>query len=339
MKNTTIPVSILDLAPVLEGTLPEHTFRNSLKLAQQAEKWGYGRYWLSEHHNMISVASSATAVLIGFIAGGTKRIRVGSGGIMLPNHSPLVVAEQFGTLASLYPGRIDLGLGRAPGTDGLTAMVLRRSTHLGAEDFPQQLHELKTYFSNSNSTAKVRAIPGEGIDIPMWILGSSTDSAYLAAETGMPYAFAGHFAPHQMEAAFAIYRRNFKPSLQLAKPYMMACVNVIAADTDEEAQYLASSAYQAFLGIIRNNRQLLQPPVLNMNKLWNEFEEAHIKAMLSRSFIGSANTVEAGIQQFIAQTGVNELMVNAHIFDLNAKLHSYELLAEIMETGVVAEQL
>lgn len=335
--NNTIPVSILDLAPVLEGTTPEHTFRNSLQLAQQAEEWGYTRYWLSEHHNMISVASSATAVLIGFIAGGTRHMRVGSGGIMLPNHSSLVIAEQFGTLASLYPGRIDLGLGRAPGTDGLTAMVLRRSTHLGAEDFPQQLQELKTYFSAGNSTSKVRAIPGEGIDVPMWILGSSTDSAYLAAAMGMPYAFAGHFAPQQLETALAIYRKNFNPSQQLAQPYMMVCVNVIAADTDDEAQYLATSAYQAFLGIIRNKRQLLQPPVRNMHTLWNPYEEAQVKAMLSHSFIGSAETVAEGIRQFVARTGIHELMVNAHIFDFGARLHSYELLAEVMEARVAVE--
>ena len=338
MKSTTpasIPVSILDLAPVIEGTTPEHTFRNSLKLAQHAEKLGYTRYWLSEHHNMISVASSATAILIGFIAGGTQHIRVGSGGIMLPNHSPLAVAEQFGTLGSLYPGRIDLGLGRAPGTDGLTAMVLRRSNNLGAEDFPQQLAELNTYFSAANSNGKVRAIPGEGVEVPMWILGSSTDSAYLAAALGMPYAFAGHFAPQQMAAAFAIHRQQFYPSDRLQQPYMMACVNVIAADTDDEAQYLATSAYQAFLGIIRNKRELLQPPVKNMNAIWNEYEEAHVKAMLSGSFIGSAATIEAGIQHFVAQTGIDELMVNAHIFDIDAKLHSYELLGEVMGAGVV----
>lgn len=332
--NTTpasIPVSVLDLAPVLQGTTPEDTFRNSLQLARSIEKWGYRRYWLSEHHNMVSVASSATAILIGFIAGGTTHLRVGSGGIMLPNHSPLAVAEQFGTLASLYPSRIDLGLGRAPGTDPLTAMVLRRSNNLGAEDFPQQLQELKTYFSVSNSRGKVRAIPGEGIEIPMWILGSSTDSAYLAAYMGMPYAFAAHFAPQQMEAAFTIYQQQFKPSVQLSQPYMMACVNVIAADTDEEAHYLATSAYQAFLGIIRGHRDLLQPPVKNMSAIWNEYEEAHVKAMLSSSFIGSSDTIKKSIQNFIAQTGINEIMVNSHIFDPNAKLHSYELLGKVMK--------
>ena len=329
-KHFSIPVSILDLAPVLKGTTPQHTFKNSLKLAQYTEELGYNRFWLAEHHNMVSIASAATSVLIGFIAGGTKTIRVGSGGIMLPNHSPLVIAEQFGTLASLYPDRIDLGIGRAPGTDQLTAMVLRRSTNLSAEDFPQQLQELKTYFSKENSNSKVRAIPGEGIEIPMWLLGSSTDSAYLAAHLGMPYAFAAHFAPQQMQAAFKIYKSNFKPSATLQQPYTMACINVIAADNDEEANYLATSAYQAFLGIVRNKRELLQPPVHNMNEIWNEFEEAQIKHMLSASFIGSSEKISDELENFIEHTGVNELMVNAHIFDFDAKLHSYKLLSEIM---------
>ncbi|MDQ2752424.1 MAG: MsnO8 family LLM class oxidoreductase, partial [Bacteroidota bacterium] len=215
----------------------------------------------------------------------------------------------------------------------LTAMVLRRSHNLGADDFPEQLQELKTYFSTSNSAGKVRAIPGEGIDIPMWILGSSTDSAYLAAYLGMPYAFAAHFAPQQMEAAFAIYRQQFKPSIQMSQPYIMACVNVIAADSDEESHYIATSAYQAFLGIIRGHRELLQPPVKNMSSIWNEYEEAHVKAMLSSSFIGSADTINKGIQNFIARTGINELMVNSHIFDPIAKLHSYELLGKVMKSG------
>lgn len=337
-KILNIPFSILDLASVVQGSTPEHTFHNSLKLAQQAEQNGYRRYWLAEHHNMVSIASSATAVLIGYIAGGTQHIRVGSGGIMLPNHSPLVIAEQFGTLASLYPDRIDLGLGRAPGTDQLTAMVLRRSTNLGAEDFQQQLAELETYFSAENSNGKVRAIPGEGIDVPMWILGSSTDSAYLAAYLGMLYAFAGHFAPQQMQSAFNIYRQQFQPSKALQQPYTMACTNVIMADTDEEAQYIATSAYQAFLGIVRNKRELLPPPVKNMNALWNDYEALQIKERLSCSFIGSAATVQPALQRFIASTGINELMAAAHIFDINAKLHSYELLAEVMSEGVMVNQ-
>jgi len=337
MSKKLIPVSVLDLAAVVKDSTPAHTFRKSLQLAQHTEQLGFKRYWLAEHHNFISIASAATSVLIGFIAGGTNTIRVGSGGIMLPNHSSLVIAEQFGTLGSLYPGRIDLGLGRAPGTDQLTAMALRRSPNIRAEDFPLQIRELQTYFSKENSTSKVRAIPGEGVDIPMWILGSSTDSAHLAAYLGMPYAFAAHFAPQQMQTAFSIYRNEFRPSAQLAEPYTMACVNVIAADTDEEAHFLATSAYQAFLGIIRDKRALMQPPVNNMNDLWNEVEEAHVKQMLSASFIGSPATLEKGIHAFAERTGINELMANAHIFDHAAKLHSYKLLSEVMNgkaTGV-----
>jgi luciferase family oxidoreductase group 1 len=333
MSKKKIARSVLDLAAVTEGSTPEHSFKKSLKLAQYTESLGYTRYWLAEHHNMASIASSATSVLIGYIAGGTKTIRVGSGGIMLPNHSSLIIAEQFGTLGSLYPGRIDLGLGRAPGTDQLTAMVIRKSNNLRAEDFPQQVMELKTYFSKENSTAKVRAIPGEGVDIPMWILGSSTDSAHLAAYFGMPYAFAGHFAPAQMLTAFNIYRNEFKPSEQLKEPYIMACVNAIAADTDDEANYLATSAYQAFLGILRDKRQLLQPPVKNMNDLWTEVEKAHVMQMLSGSFIGSALTIRKDIQGFVTQTGVDELMFNAHIYDFDAKMHSYKLVSEVMQSA------
>jgi luciferase family oxidoreductase group 1 len=233
-----IPFSVLDLAPITQGNTAATTFKNSLALAQSVDALGYKRYWLAEHHNMASVASSATAVLIGHIAGGTTTIRVGSGGIMLPNHAPLVVAEQFGTLASLYPGRIDLGLGRAPGTDQLTAMALRRNRMETAQDFPEDVQALQQYFSADNKSAKVRAIPGEGLDIPIWILGSSTDSARLAAMLGLPYAFASHFAPTQFLTAIDIYRKNFRPSQYLDKPYVMACVNVIAADTTEEAQYL-----------------------------------------------------------------------------------------------------
>lgn len=336
MSNKKVAFSVLDLAAVTEGSTPEHSFKKSLKLAQYAEELGYTRFWLAEHHNMLSVASSATAVLIGHIAGGTKTIRVGSGGVMLPNHSSLIIAEQFGTLGSLYPGRIDLGLGRAPGTDQLTAMVIRRNSNLRAEDFPQQVMELKTYFSKDNSNAKVRAIPGEGVDVPMWILGSSTDSAHLAAYFGMPYAFAGHFAPAQMQTAFSIYKNEFKPSPQLSEPYIMACANAIAAATDKEAHFLATSAYQAFVGIVRDKRQLLQPPVNNMDDLWNEFEEAQVKQMLSGSFIGSASTLEENIKSFVAQTGIDELMINAHVYDFEAKKNSYKIVSEVMK-GVEKE--
>ncbi|RZL19149.1 MAG: LLM class flavin-dependent oxidoreductase, partial [Pedobacter sp.] len=229
LSNT--PYSVLDLATVIEGKTPADTFRHSLDLAQHVEDWGFNRYWLAEHHNMISVASSATSVVIGHIAGGTKKIRVGSGGIMLPNHSPLVIAEQFGTLESLFPGRIDLGLGRAPGTDQVTAMAIRGERFNGANDFPKDVLKLKQYFSADNAKSSVRAIPGEGLDIPIWILGSSTDSAHLAAALGLPYAFASHFAPAQFLTAIDIYRKEFKPSAQLAEPYVLACVNVVAADT------------------------------------------------------------------------------------------------------------
>ncbi len=273
MKTPAIPFSVLELATVTEGATLKETFTKILELAQHAEKLGYNRYWLSEHHNMISVASSATSILIGYIAGGTSTMRVGSGGIMLPNHSPLAVAEQFGTLESIYPGRIDLGLGRAPGTDQLTAMELRGSRSASAENFPQNILKLQTYFSKENSNSKVRAIPGEGQNIPIWILGSSTDSAQLAGFLGLPYAFASHFAPAQFYSAINLYRQTFRPSAVLDQPYIMPCVNVIAADTDEEANRLSTSLYQMFIGIITGKRTLLQPPVVNMQDLWTEYEE------------------------------------------------------------------
>ncbi|MBO9572828.1 MAG: LLM class flavin-dependent oxidoreductase [Chitinophagaceae bacterium] len=322
-----IPVSVLDLAVITEGHTAADAFKNSLELAQRTEQLGYTRYWLAEHHNMESVASSATSVLIGYIAGGTSKIRVGSGGIMLPNHAPLVIAEQFGTLASLYPGRIDLGLGRAPGTDQLTAMALRRDRMGSANEFPQQVSELYTYFSSANKTGKVRAIPGEGLDIPIWILGSSTDSAYLAAMLGLPYAFASHFAPAQLLTALKIYRDNFQPSAHLDKPYTMACVNIVAAETDEEAQYLATSFYQMFIGIVRNIRRPLPPPVKNMDTIWTDYEKATLAQMLSCSFAGSKETLKKDLDQFLQETGVDELMVVAHIYDHKARIRSYEIVA------------
>lgn len=330
-KTPQIPFSILDLATVAEGATLKETFAKSLEAAQYAEKMGYHRYWLSEHHNMISVASSATSILIGYIAGGTTTMRVGSGGIMLPNHSPLSVAEQFGTLESIYPGRIDLGLGRAPGTDQLTAMELRGNRFSTAEDFPQNILKLQTYFSKENSNSKVRAIPGEGQNIPMWILGSSTDSAQLAGFLGLPYAFASHFAPAQFFAAINLYRQNFRPSASLEKPYVMPCVNVIAADTDEEANILATSLYQMFIGIITGKRTRLQPPVENMKNLWSEYEEETARQMLQLSFIGSPDTIKTKMKVFYEKTGMNEIMVISNIFDQKAKLHSYKLFAEVMK--------
>lgn len=325
-----IPYSVLDLATVSEGSSITETFAKSLELAQHVEKFGYKRFWLSEHHNMISVASSATSILIGYIAGGTTSMRVGSGGIMLPNHSPLAVAEQFGTLEAIYPGRIDLGLGRAPGTDQLTAMELRGSRFNAANDFPNDVLKLQTFFSKENSDAKVRAIPGEGQDIPIWILGSSTDSAQLAAYFGLPYAFATHFAPAQFFAAMKIYRENFRPSQFLKKPYLMACVNVIAADSDEEANILATSLYQMFIGIITGQRKRLQPPVKNMNEIWTDYEKEAANQMLAFSFIGGPEKIKNDVSAFLTQTGINEIMIISNIYDQKAKLHSYELFADVM---------
>jgi luciferase family oxidoreductase group 1 len=328
---SSIPISVLDLATVVEGDTPVQTFPKSLELARHVEKLGYNRYWLSEHHNMISVASAATSVLIGYIAGGTTSMRVGSGGIMLPNHSTLAIAEQFGTLESLFPGRIDLGLGRAPGTDQLTAMALRGERFDTANDFPQNILKLQQYFSAENSDAKVRALPGEGLDIPFWILGSSTDSAQLAGLLGLPYAFASHFAPAQFLSAINLYRQTFRPSAHLKTPYVMACVNVIAADTDTEANRLATSLYQMFIGIVSGRRKLLQPPVDSMDDIWSEYESELVSQMLSFSFLGSPDTIRKDMQEFVKQTQVDEVMAISNIYDQKAKLHSYQLFADLMK--------
>ena len=322
----TIPVSILELATIAEGRSIQQTFTDSADLSRHAEQWGYKRFWLAEHHNMVSVASSATSVLIGYIAAATQTLRVGSGGIMLPNHAPLQVAESFGTLATIYPGRIDLGLGRAPGTDPVTARALRRDL-LAGNVFPGMLKELMTYFSPENSKGLVRAIPGEGVEVPLWILGSSTDSAYLAAEGGFPYAFASHFAPSQLIVALSIYHQNFKPSAQLSKPYALACVNAIVADTDEEAEKLATSLYQLAIGIITGNRKSLQPPVSEMD--WSEYEKMAVMQMMHYSFVGSLETVRKGLKGFIENTRVNEIMITSHIFDHGARLKSYELISQL----------
>ncbi|MGY4384637.1 luciferase family oxidoreductase group 1 [Pedobacter sp. UYP24] len=327
LSNT--PYSVLDLATVIQGKTPADTFKNSLDLARHVEGWGFTRYWLAEHHNMISVASSATSVVIGHIAAGTKTLRVGSGGIILPNHSPLVIAEQFGTLASLFPNRIDLGLGRAPGTDQVTAMAIRGERFSAANDFPKDVLKLQQYFSAANSTSSVRAIPGEGLDIPIWILGSSTDSAHLAAALGLPYAFASHFAPAQFLTAIDIYRKNFKPSAQLDKPYVLSCINVVAADTDVEANKLATSLFQLFRGIVTGKRQLLQPPVDDMNDVWDVYEEAQANQMLACTFIGNKETLAQDLRSFIDQTQVDEVMATSHIFDHQARLRSYELFSEV----------
>lgn len=324
-----IPYSVLDLATVVEGQTPADSFRHSLDLAQKVEKLGYTRYWLAEHHNMPSVASSATSVLIGFIAGGTKTIRVGSGGIMLPNHAPLIVAEQFGTLASLYPDRIDLGLGRAPGTDQLTAMAIRGENMHGAHHFPSDIKRLQQFFSEDNFDSKVRAIPGEGLDIPIWVLGSSTDSARVAAAMGLPYAFASHFAPTYFMEAIKLYRENFQPSENLSEPYVLACVNVIAADTDREAERLSTSVKRMFMGIVTGKRSLLQPPVDSMDDIWNVYEEQAVNQMLTYSFIGGPGKLKNDVESFIERTGVNEVMATSHIFDHQARLKSYQIFSDV----------
>ncbi|MCP9755484.1 LLM class flavin-dependent oxidoreductase [Lacihabitans sp. CCS-44] len=326
---TKIPLSVLELATVIEGGNHRTAIDNTVKIAQHVENLGYQRIWMAEHHNMEYIASSATSVLIGHVAAKTRIIRAGSGGIMLPNHSPLVIAEQFGTLETIYPGRIDLGLGRAPGSDQVTAMALRRNQET-AHSFPRDVRQLQTYFSEDNADAKVRAFPGEGLDIPIWILGSSTDSAYLAAEMGLPYAFASHFAPAQFRAAIKIYRSNFKPSTALQKPYVMACVNVIGADTDDEANMLLSSLLNLFVGIITNTRKPLRPAGIFPESYNIPEVKNAVNNMLSCTFYGSKETLKKNISQFIAETEIDELMVASHIFDLDAKLKSFSILNEAL---------
>jgi luciferase family oxidoreductase group 1 len=328
-----IPISVLELATVVEGGNSGTAIAATVAIAQHAESLGYKRIWMAEHHNMQHIASSATAVLIGHVAGKTTTIRVGSGGIMLPNHSPLVIAEQFGTLETIYPGRIDLGLGRAPGTDQLTAMTLRRSNMDAANNFPADVKQLQSYFSIDNSSAKVRAFPGEGLDVPIWILGSSTDSAYLAAQMGLPYAFAAHFAPAQFRAAIEIYRTNFKPSKQLATPYVMACVNVIAAETDEAAELQSTSLIRLFLGIITNTRMPVQPPGPLPASYQIAEVRAHVNSMLACTFTGSRETLQKSLSQFIAETGIDELMAATYIYDRAAKLKSFDILQEALNRG------
>lgn len=327
-KLSEIKISVLDLAIVRDGGNATDTFKNSLELAQQVEKWGYERFWLAEHHNMKGIASTATVVLIGHIAAGTTTLRVGSGGIMLPNHAPLIVAEQFGTLATLFPNRIDLGLGRAPGTDQFTAAALKRDEQ-AAMEFPANVEELQRYLSGGNKNGRVRAFPGEGLDIPIWILGSSTESAYLAASLGLPYAFASHFAPAQLHNALAIYRRNFTPSEQLKEPYVIACVNVIAADTDREAERLATSFKKLFLGIITGNRQQLKEPVEPDEDFMDPMEEAALQQMIKYTFIGGPEKIKKELENFIEITQIDELMVATAVYEHEARLHSYKILAQL----------
>ncbi|HEX2533755.1 MAG TPA: LLM class flavin-dependent oxidoreductase [Chitinophagaceae bacterium] len=333
-----IPVSVLDLATIVEGDSAAGAFHRSRALAQHVEGLGFTRYWFAEHHNMESVASAATAVLIGYVAEGTRTLRIGAGGIMLPNHAPLIVAEQFGTLAALYPGRIDLGLGRAPGTDPVTSHALRRSLNSGPDDFPNDVVELLQYLGPRQAEARVRAIPGEGSEVPVWLLGSSTYSARLAAHLGLPFAFASHFAPTYLLDALQLYREHFQPSRWLAEPYALACVNVIAAGTDTEAEELATSFYHLALGLIRNQRRPLQPPVPSMEGLWSPQEEAAVRHMMQYAFIGSAGTVKEGLEGFVQATGVNELMVTTHLYDAAARMRSFEIIAPFFRKAARAEK-
>ena len=332
-KCMSITYSILDLASVVGEDSIQQTFEKSVQSAQAAEKLGFERYWFSEHHNFESVASAATSLLIGHIAGKTKHIRVGSGGIMLPNHSTLIVAEQFGTLEEMYPGRIDLGLGRAPGTD-TPAVIAIRGQHPGAPyDFKKNILQLQQYFREENRHSKVRAIPGEGLHIPIWILGSSTASARLAAELGLPYAFASHFAPQQIMHAFEIYHKQFQPSDQLQEPYAMACLHVIAAEEQQEAEYLATSMQQAFSQIVTDQRSPLQPPKSKeeMQQFWTPKVRAAVQQMTSLAMIGDKKHLEENLSYFIKQTGIKEVMILSQIYDLDKKHRSMEIVSEVMK--------
>ncbi len=323
-------LSILDLSPVTEGGSAAQALHNTLDLAQHAESWGYHRFWLAEHHNMPGIASSATAVVIGYVAGGTRRIRVGAGGIMLPNHAPLIIAEQFGTLETLYPGRIDLGLGRAPGTDQITAHALRRNLNGDVDAFPRDVMELMAYLDDAEPGQRVRAVPGTGTRVPIWILGSSLYGAQLAAALGLPYAFASHFAPAAMTQALEVYRRNFKPSDQLQAPYVMLGFNVCAAASDEEARFLRSSSLQAVVRLRKGSPGPLPPPVQNFEASLTPEDQYLISQFTSCSAVGAADTVARGINDFVARTGADELMIVSQIFDHEARLRSFEMAAEVM---------
>ncbi len=322
----TIPFSLLDLAPVCEGSTPAQAFANSLDLARHAEALGYTRYWLAEHHNMPGIASAATSVLIGHVAGGTSRIRVGAGGVMLPNHAPLQVAEQFGTLASLYPGRIDLGMGRAPGTDHATAKALRRS--LQPDDFPQDVQEVLHYFDPVQPGQAVQAVPGSGLDVPVWILGSSLFGARLAAALGLPYAFASHFAPAAMDEALALYHRDFRPSPRLRQPYAMLALNVTGADTRAAAQRLFTTQQQSFVRLRRGELGLVPPPIDDIEPFWTPAEKAMVDAALACSVVGDATDLREGIAAFVDRHRPDEMMLTGNIFDHDARKHSFRLAAD-----------
>ena len=321
------PLSILDLVPVTQGATPADALRHSLELARTAERLGYTRYWVAEHHNMTGIASAATSVVIGYLAAGTSRIRVGAGGVMLPNHAPLVIAEQFGTLESLYPGRIDLGLGRAPGTDQLTMRALRRDPH-AADSFVDDVQELQALFEPVREGQTIRAVPGAGLRVPLWILGSSLFGSQLAAALGLPYAFASHFAPAALHQALQVYRSGFRPSAQLQKPHAMVGLNVIAAETDEEAQRLFTSQQQAFTNMVRNRRGQFPPPIDDIDSYWTPAEKHHAAGMLACSIVGSVETVRAGLAKFVGETQADELMIVSAVFDPALRQRSLALIAE-----------
>ena len=319
-------LSILDLVRVTDEGNPRMSLDNARDLAAHAEDWGYRRFWMAEHHNMAGIASAATSLAISHVAAGTKTIRVGAGGIMLPNHSPLIIAEQFGTLAWLYPDRIDLGLGRAPGTDQLTVRALRRHD---SDTFPQDVLELQQYFEPVQPNQRVQAVPAAGTRVPLWILGSSTFGAQLAAELGLPYAFASHFAPQSLMAALRIYRERFKPSAQLDRPYAMVGVNIVAADTDQEAKRLATTQQMSFANLFRGTRTLSQPPIDDIDTYWSPAERHQAQQMMERMIIGSRETVATGIEKLVAETGADELMIVSDIYDHQKRLRSFELIAEV----------
>jgi luciferase family oxidoreductase group 1 len=331
MKTQHTKYSILDLALVSQGHTLTQTYNDALSLAQHAETYGYTRYWLAEHHNAHNIGSSATSVLIGYVAQGTNTIKVGSGGVMLPNHSPLIIAEQFGTLGSLYPNRIDLGLGRAPGTDRETAQAIRSDFMDAAHAFPNELDKIQTYFSKENATSKVRATVAEGVEVPIYILGSSTDSAHLAAKNGLPYAFASHFATTHLWNAIDIYRKEFKPSKDLERPYVMAGVNIIIADTDEEAQRLFTSLIRMIVGIFTGKRDFVQPPTEMTPDLEEIIKNPQVNQMLKYSFVGSKATVKAQVETFMEQTQADEIIAVTNIYDVKDRIRSYELFSEIMK--------
>jgi luciferase family oxidoreductase group 1 len=331
MNKKNIPFSILELASVSSGSTPGEIFKRSLDLAQKAEALGYLRFWLAEHHNMVSIASSATSVLIGYIAGGTQSIRVGSGGIMLPNHSPLIVAEQFGTLGSLYSGRIDLGLGRAPGTDQVTAHAIRSDRMKSVYQFPEEVRQIQQYFSMDNQRASVRATVAEGVKVPIYILGSSTDSAHLAAKKGLPYAFASHFAPEHLLEALNIYHNEFQPSPFLQTPYVIACVNVIAAETDQEAEKISTSLIRMIFGVLTGKMDYMQKPTDMTPELRGISQDPAFQSMLKYAFVGSKETVKQKTKEFLIQTQANELMVASHIFYHEDRINSYRIFSEIIK--------